>query len=232
MYPHRIRLRGPWECEPLRRDDSDGPLPTPRRVTIPCRWSEAGIVEFTGRIRFRRRFGYPGNIDADERVWLTCVGLADHADVRLNETLLAERQTAPFEFEVTALLKPRNELILEVEGRAEAGGVWGEVALEVRCAAYLRGVHLRPVGDAVEVTGEVVGVSERPLELYVLLDHRQAGYETVAPTPEGRAFRLLARSSEANERPQSVQVDLVNGATVWYRGIWAISDTAEAGAPP
>src|SRR2546423_260705 len=101
MYPHRIRLRGPWECEPQRRDGSDAPLPPPRRVTMPGRWADMGLAEFAGSARFRRRFGYPGAIDADERVWLTCAGVADTADVSLNGVLLAERISAPFEFEVT-----------------------------------------------------------------------------------------------------------------------------------
>ena len=126
MYPHRIRLRGPWECEPLRRLGTDAP-PAPRRAALPCRWADAGLADFAGRVRFRRRFGYPGRLDGDERVWLTCAGLSDTADVRLNDTALAERQTAPFEFDVTALLRARNELEMDVEGGAD-GGVWGEVA--------------------------------------------------------------------------------------------------------
>ena len=61
-YPHRIRLRGPWECEPLERQPL-GDLPAPRRMTLPCRWADGGLPDFTGRVRFRRRFGYPGQID-------------------------------------------------------------------------------------------------------------------------------------------------------------------------
>ena len=71
MYPHRIRLRGPWDCEPLARlapGASDGALPPPGRMTLPCRWAEGGLTDFAGRVRFRRRFGYPGRIDAHERV--------------------------------------------------------------------------------------------------------------------------------------------------------------------
>ncbi len=226
MYPHRIRLRGPWECEPLRRDGSDAPLSPPRRVTMPCRWTEAALVDFAGRVRFRRRFGYPGNIDADERVWLTCAGLTETADVRLNDAPLGERLTAPFEIDVTDRLRARNELVMEVEGNAVAGGIWGEVALEIRCTAYLRNVAFLPVGDAFEVTGEVVGVSDGLLELYVLLDHRQAGYDTVAAATEGRPFRLVAQRPEGTDSPRSIQVDLVNGATVWYRRIWIIGEAA------
>src|SRR5579872_2491485 len=109
MYPHRIRLRGPWECEPL--PSGSGPS---RRVTMPCRWADVGLA---GPVRCRRRFGYPGNVDADERVWLTCTGLSDTANVSLNDTALASRQTAPFEFDVTDLLGRRNELRLDVESR-------------------------------------------------------------------------------------------------------------------
>ena len=37
MYPHRIRLRGPWDCEPL--SGAAGPL----RMNLPCRWAEGGL---------------------------------------------------------------------------------------------------------------------------------------------------------------------------------------------
>src|SRR5207247_9215684 len=61
MYPHRIRLRGPWQCEPI-----DGP--PPRRVIVPCGWIEAGLAGFHGLARFTRRFGYPGNVDDTEQI--------------------------------------------------------------------------------------------------------------------------------------------------------------------
>jgi len=84
MYPHRIRLRGPWECEPLarfvvsadgRKETSTVDLPASRKMTMPCRWSEGGLKNFSGRVRFRRHFGYPGRIDENERVWLTFAGI-------------------------------------------------------------------------------------------------------------------------------------------------------------
>src|SRR4051794_34362239 len=119
MYPHRIRLRGPWECAPLARLvrradgsqawDSEG-LPPQGRVTMPGRWRDGGLRDFAGRVRLRRHFGYPGRIDAHERVWLTCAGLEGVADVRLNDVPLGRRTGAdgPFEFDVTDLLRPRN----------------------------------------------------------------------------------------------------------------------------
>src|SRR5436309_4806058 len=126
-YPHRIRLRGPWECEPLARAGV-GPLPPPCRMTLPGRWGAGGLGDFAGRARFRRRFGYPGRIDAHERVWLTFAGVDAAADVRLNDHPLGRHAGAfePFEFEVTALLRPRNDLVVEVESPGN-GGLWGEV---------------------------------------------------------------------------------------------------------
>jgi beta-galactosidase/beta-glucuronidase len=102
-------------------------------MSMPCRWSEGGLVEFAGRVRFRRRFGYPGRIDADERVWLTFGGADERAEVWLNGRPLGQHEGAgAFEFEVTSLLQRRNELVVEVESLTTAGGLWGEVALEVR----------------------------------------------------------------------------------------------------
>ena len=139
MYPHRIRLRGPWECEPLQRhppSSSPSDLPPVLRMVMPCRWADAGLAEFRGRVRFRRRFGYPGRIDAHERVWLTFAGVDAVAEVRLNGHFLGRHEGAdPFEFEVTALLQARNELIVDVEAPAGNGGLWGEVAMEVRCGS-------------------------------------------------------------------------------------------------
>src|SRR5947209_8112469 len=124
MYPHRIRLRGPWECEPLERRPPEASAVPPMlfRVTMPCRWAEAGLADFPGRVRFRRRFGYPGRIDAHERVWLTFAGVADRAEVWLNGVRLGDHQgPGAFVFEVTSLLSERNELVVEVEGGADGG---------------------------------------------------------------------------------------------------------------
>jgi hypothetical protein len=214
MYPHRIRLRGPWECETREQK---------ARVTMPCRWREAGWVEFRGQVRCRRRFGYPGRIDAHERVWLTFAGVADSADIWLNGQLLGhrERSDCPFEFDVTAVLQARNELLVEVISADDRGGLEGEVALEIRCAAYLRSVRLEVsrVGEAVRVTatGQVVGVCERPLELYLIVDRSTAAYATVEASPEGQPFHLVSEEvGIGREESPTARVELVNVGTVWY----------------
>jgi hypothetical protein len=226
MYPHRIRLRGPWECEPLPRAEGAVPVPAPPVMALPARWHEGGLPGFTGRVRFRRRFGYPGQIDSHERVWLTFAGVSDRADVWLNERALGQLTSeAPGSFEVTPLLQERNELVVEVEGQAESGGLWGEVALEVRCTAYLREVQVwvEPAGKAfhLHATGEVVGSADRPLDLYVLLGRSNLAYTTVEPLEPGQSFHLGANVEREQLQgedgsPALAQVDLVNGAVVWY----------------
>jgi hypothetical protein len=229
MYPHRIRLRGPWDYELLDSEPAEG-LSSRGRMPLPARWADAGLSGFSGRVRFTRKFGYPGQIDADERVWLTCAGLADHADVSLNGAALAHDQEGgqPFEFDVTALLRQRNELTIDVTGSADSGGLWGEVALEIRCTAFLREVSAIPVRIdgrlELEVRGVAAGTAEGELELYAVLNRRQAVYGRVTPIPSGQAFCLRSMDLSADcwvgEDPGApragVRIDLVKGATVWY----------------
>jgi hypothetical protein len=232
MYPHRIRLHGPWECEPLTGLVAGANASTtfPRRVNMPYRWDEAGLANFIGCVRFRRRFGYPGRIEVHERVWLTFAGLASKTEVRLNGLLLGQQDKSleAFEFEVTGLLQARNELIVDVEGTARSSSLWDEVALEVRCTAFLRQLRCFAIltGQEAElrVSGQVVGVAERPLELYIVLDRSVIAYQQVTATEDGRPFEVVVPALDREDwldpagqlRGPVVQVDLVNGATVWY----------------
>jgi len=232
MYPHRIRLRGPWEAEPVarmvRRADGtvetlEEPVPPRTRMTLPRRWHEGGLENFAGRVRFRRRFGYPGRIAAQERVWLTFAGASETAEIWLNGRLLGQQVTAatPFEFEITELLQVRNELVVQVDAPDGQGGLWGEVALEVRATAFLRAVRAWTMGEdktaALHVAGEVVGTSERPLELYVLVDGATRHYALVEPAAGGQPFHVtLEGLGDKPDGVHNVRVDLVNGATLWY----------------
>lgn len=230
MYPHRIRLRGPWDYEPLVRLPADAALPLPPsgRMTVPCRWAKGGLPGFAGRVRFRRRFGFPGQIDAHERVWLTVAGVEASADVAVNGVSLSRDVGGqPFECDVTTLLRPRNELVMDIDGGVN-GGIWGEIALEVRCTAYLRQVQVRSVAvdgnRYLEVSGVLVGHADRPLELYAVYQRYNVLYARIVPAPEGQPFQVrsepLPAAGPAGEdmtEPPAVQIDLVNGATVWYR---------------
>lgn len=208
MYPHRIRLRGPWQCEP-----ADAPA---RTVTVPCRWREAVPPGSIGPARFTRRFGFPGRIDEYERVWLTLDGVIGKAEVWLNGQALGRqlRRGERLEYDVTAALRDHNLLSVELCDVGPEGGLTGEVALEVRCTAYLRGVRVEAGAGGVQATGAIVGLAERPLDLYLLIDNATANYVSIEAAPGGRPFRLTGAAPPGEHE---VRVDLVNGATVWFR---------------
>src|SRR6516165_8320259 len=115
MYPHRMRLRGPWECEPI-----DGP--PPRRVVVPCGWVEAGLAGFRGAARFSRNFGYPGKIDDTEHAWLTGDGCVGCVEVAVNSQLLMREPRDVFAFDITKLLSPRNRLEIVIRGDSDQAG--------------------------------------------------------------------------------------------------------------
>jgi hypothetical protein len=194
-YPHRMRLREPWH----RQSTPEG-------------------------THCRRRFGYPGRIDDFERVWLVFDGLVGSATISLNGQVLGQYdgQGRSFEFDVTSLLQPRNELSLVIEDASSHEQLWDEVAIEVRCLAWLRDVQVRLADDCgvcLDVNGFVAGTSVGPLELYVVLDRTPLLYTTVDASPAGESFALRSEplSEDAIAKsPIPVRVELVNGAVPWY----------------
>src|SRR5947199_2618117 len=131
MYPHRIRLLGPWDYESIVAPGE--PAATPGRITPPVRLHSIGLH---GRLKLTRRFGYPGRIDPYEHVWLAFSEVADRADIALNDQPLGAELAASFEMEVTHLLEARNRLVVHLEAESSSAGL-GEVALEVRRDAFL-----------------------------------------------------------------------------------------------
>jgi hypothetical protein len=112
---HIIRLRGPWDCEPLES-------------------------ESLGQVRHTRRFGFPTNLSPQERVWLVIEGAACRGAAALNDKPLgAIAGEATAEFDVTDQLRPRNVLRIDIdlpqnESRHEQfrDATIGEVRLEIR----------------------------------------------------------------------------------------------------
>jgi hypothetical protein len=154
---HIIRLRGPWDYEPLMRVRIDGAgvrhessesLPPGGRVHLPADWGETLGADFRGRVRYRRRFGLPTNLGPEETVWLVVEGVDYFGWLMLNGTELGKMAGGQIaEFETTRLLAPRNLLEYDVElpsyespgaspprpGREQLpGGPIGEVDLEIR----------------------------------------------------------------------------------------------------
>jgi hypothetical protein len=97
--PHRIRLGPPWE-----------------------------VVADGDRTRHTRKFGKPRLQAANEQIWLVCDAVPAFAEVSLNGELLGVVEPGPFALEVTALLQPRNEIVILVASADSLGGV----ALEIR----------------------------------------------------------------------------------------------------
>ena len=154
--PHVIRLRGPWELEPLARYVAGGGevfreetrnLPPGGKVSVPGDWGELLGRDFIGRARYTRRFNRPTNLGPDERVWLALDGVDPQADVALNGRPIGQAngyQTIA-RFDITAALGEHNVLAVEVcmpatslndegcrPGRAgQPGGLIGEVRLEI-----------------------------------------------------------------------------------------------------
>ena len=177
-------------------------------------------------MRFRRRFGVPRKIDDFERVWLTFGGVESRADVWLNGRFLGHRTEGnePFEFEVTEALRERNELVVEVEA-AQSGGLWGEVALEIRCAVFLKDVRLWSTWDSdwarLHAAGRLVGQTELPLELYVVLDRFTVAYQALKAIDQ--SFEIQSEAlpperwrGEAGETRHTVRIDLVQSSVSWY----------------
>jgi hypothetical protein len=204
MYPHRIRLRGPWECDA-----------TGSRVTMPGRFADIGLTGVRGEVRFTRKFGYPGKADPEfEHLWLTCEGCTDCRAVRLNGTLLSEAPGESFAFDVSRLLGERNLLEITIDSTSDAAGIWGDAALEIRKDAYLSNVRVEPVGPTLIVTGAVVGTGPHPLELYTLLNQRHADYRTIAPCPAGTPFRI--ELADVPPQVENVRVELIYVSEIWY----------------
>jgi hypothetical protein len=180
-----------------------------------------------GRVRYRRSFGRPRELDPQEHVWLTFERADIIARVWLNDQFLGQHEGhGSFEFEVTPLLLKRNELVVEVESQNPRGGLWGEVALEIRRAAFLRSVSISVCrsGEVARLrfTGEVVGESERPLEIYGVLGRSTVAYATVTAAQTGAPFEILSEVVTTRHPvgtalvEQPLRLDLIDAAVVWY----------------
>ena len=195
MYPHRIRLRGPWEMASAGHP--------PRRVAFPTTWPDVGLPDFVGPVTFERRFGYPGRIDVHERVWLIGEGVVGPMEIALLGETLGTVERGRFAFEVTNRLQERNVLKVALEIVAGRVGLWDDIALEVRATAYLDQV----VQDGQFIRGRVAGTCDGPLEVYALAAGRTRGYGEVRP---GEPFAIALDGSVTGMR-----VELIHVSTVW-----------------
>jgi hypothetical protein len=153
---HIIRLRGPWQLEPLEQflPSGDGHytrvtegLPLSARATMPADWSTVLGRGYLGRVRYHRVFQSPTGLDAGERVFLVVEPPRSRGVVSLSRKRLGEVAWGgpAARFHVTDLLEDHNRLEIVVEhpildevpscddddSTLFAGGLVGEVRLEI-----------------------------------------------------------------------------------------------------
>lgn len=153
---HTIRLRGPWQVEPVARFvlEADGSyrldgesLPPAARVTMPADWSATCGPDFFGRVRYRRVFHRPTGLESGERVFLVVEPPRSSASIILNGDVLGfvNSEEPAGRFEISDRLEEDSQLEIIVDhpslddtkstvddpGILPPGGLVGEVRLEI-----------------------------------------------------------------------------------------------------
>ena len=151
---HTIRLRGPWQLEPVsryvpcgdgRHERRDDDLPPATKMIMPADWSDAFGPEFCGRVRYVRVFHAPPGLVPEERVWLVVEPQRSHARVMMAEEALGTvaADGPPGRWDITHRLGETNRLEIFVDHPAlddaqlassdpsTPGGLVGEVRLEI-----------------------------------------------------------------------------------------------------
>ncbi|HVU90348.1 MAG TPA: hypothetical protein VHD36_23665 [Pirellulales bacterium] len=218
-YPHVIRLRGPWECDRAiaQMALSDGTLTESARdvsefarLKAPADWAETLGPEFRGRVSYTRRFNRPTNLEPHDRVWLMAEGVDARGNVTIDSRHLGaiDGYALAAEWDVTHLLQASSVLSVDIElpptgagqpppvrpGRELlAGGLIGEVRLEIRRELYVAGlsVYWQP-GRAPQwhISGRVEGpASNDSLHLIATACDREVAYARVTA---GAPFTLCS----------------------------------------
>lgn len=158
--PHTIRLRGPWKYRVLTEDtiQADGSVSRQEvagltgKTQISADWTQVLGATFRGKVRLTRHFHEPTGLDPSSRVDLAIDSVDGLGIANLNGELLGNLGESPMpaRFDITARLRPRNELVIDVvrtevsgnhlggdlqTSRRQSpltGGLVGEVRLEIR----------------------------------------------------------------------------------------------------
>ena len=139
MLPHRMNLKGPWKYEWLsEQSETAVAFPTSGKIKMPQDWRST-FGEEPGRVRFSRVFHRPTNLNPQESVYIVMDGIGGASQISVNDVQLGIHSDSVenVSFEVTDLLRPTNELIVEVEFDPQSndsvpGGLWAAVGIEIR----------------------------------------------------------------------------------------------------
>jgi hypothetical protein len=213
MYPHRIRLRGPWDT---KFTSSEGRV-TEARINLPATWA-ALSRDIVGPIQLVRNFGRPRELDADEHVWLIWSDVSQTGNLWFNGNLVLDAMPKGGAFDVTSLIEGRNELTIEIGSPGSPNARLGDFALEVRGMVYLEEVQF--VREGSQVQGVVRGEPVQNLELYLLLFGETVHRQLIEASPKGVLFCIpCPRPSavpETSEFPP-IRLELIAGSNLWWR---------------
>jgi hypothetical protein len=222
MYPHRIRLRGPWTLKA-------GPC-----ETFSVSLGETSTPELdstTGAIQLYRRFSWPQQLQPHERLWLvlerSCVSGGALNDRALVLTAVAHDHQ---ECDVTSLTRRSNQLTLDISaGRSHQA--FPNVALEVRCLTFLRQTTWRidQNNRRLEISGQLVGVHETPLELYVRVGEVNVFYTPAHANERCSMFQYQSEIPAASNEQTAIQIDLVSGGVIWHRVVGQLGSGLKGG---
>ena len=124
-HPHVIRLRDPWQCEPVRAE-------LPRAPDDPQ------------LVRCTRQFNAPTNLDPQARVWLVRDAVDFRASFDLNDHHLGTiegRRPQP-RIDITDALRPHNRLVIEIELAPDAPLPGPGARFPLGLPGGIGGVHL------------------------------------------------------------------------------------------
>lgn len=211
MYPHRIRLRGPWTLK----------TGTGQFLSVSIDEGLRNAFEPTASaIQLCRRFSWLHQFQPHERLWLvleqSAVMGATLNEVTLELTAIAE---AHQECEITSLARRSNSLALNLPANP-AGPAFPQVALEVRCRTFLRQPtwHIDTAHQSLEIGGLLVGANESPLDLYVRVGEVNVLYTPVHADKACSRFRYqIEIRPHAMTVEEPIQIDLVKDGVIWHR---------------
>lgn len=125
--PHKIRIRGPWKYRFENGDEGT--------VTLPAEWTQTGA----GSVTFSRAFNWVAELQANQHVFIVFTEYGGSGPVSVNGTALGQLPGEAISFEITSLLQPRNQLVVQLsfEGVPDdaSRGLCGDVCLEIRDTA-------------------------------------------------------------------------------------------------
>lgn len=149
MYPHAIRLRGPWQVEPLDGTPTFSIDGRRSQMTVPGFWRDFGLPDYWGRALLRRGFHWTAKLEPDEVVWLNIDQCVGRGAVRLNGVEIGRIDSPWVEYRVdtTPHLQKSNLLEIELDATDPQSSRWGTLGMgdgggRASIGGVIGGVHL------------------------------------------------------------------------------------------